>query len=75
MFLFCVCLIEDKYKYYNIYILYVSILDFCYNIMYLQCVLCFGLDKEKKIVAIDLVLSKKSRCAGYNNQKAVVYTI
>ena len=46
MFLFFVRSNEERYKYYKISIIYTYVFNFCYNVIYLQCLLCFGLDAE-----------------------------
>ena len=35
--------IEDRYIYYKINVIYTSVSNFCYNVIYLQYFLCFGL--------------------------------
>ena len=46
MFILFVSFIEYKYKYYKMNIRYISVFKFCYNVICLRCLLCFGADKE-----------------------------
>ena len=41
-----VSLIENRLKYYKINIRYTSVFKYFYNVVYLQCLLCFGADTE-----------------------------
>ena len=46
MFLLFVRFIEDRYKDYKINTRYTSVLKLCYNVIYLQFLLCFGAETE-----------------------------
>ena len=62
-------LFEDRYKYYKINIIHKSVFVFCYNVVYLQCLVCFGADTDIFSVLLVYILF----CI--QNQSALVTTI
>ena len=68
-----VSLIGYRSKYYRINIKYTSVFKFCYIVIYLRCLLCFGAD-TKNNVGVD-IFSTKAHISGYRNQSVVVCII
>ena len=64
MFLLFVRFIEDRYKDYKINTRYTSVLKLCYNVIYLQFLLCFGAETEIMLFCIYLVVSTTAHRSG-----------
>ena len=65
--------IEDRYKCYKMNIIYTSVFEFCYNVIYLQCLMCFGAGTEIfSVLLVQVLLCLKNHAVLVTTIKSAV---